>query len=86
MAIKVLTEDKNVIEVQIDNLTATEIIREYLNKDKSVEFAAWKRSHPNNPMVLRVQTKGKTPSKAIQDAIDAISKDADNIASEVKKA
>ncbi|MBS3066561.1 hypothetical protein J4205_01940 [Candidatus Pacearchaeota archaeon] len=86
MEVKILSEDKNVIEVEIDNLTVTETIREYLNKDKTVEFAAWKRSHPNNPPMLRVQTKGKSPIKAIQDAIDSITKDINSIASEAKKA
>jgi len=85
MEVKVLNEDKKVIEVQIDNLTVTETIREYLNKDKSDEFAAWKRVHPSNPPMLRVQTKGKSPKKAIQEAIDSISKDINDIASEAKK-
>jgi len=85
MEIKIVSEDKNVIEVEISNLTIAEILRVYLNEDKSVEFAAWKREHPDKSPILRVETKGKSPKKAINDAIDAISKEINNISSEVKK-
>ena len=83
---KVLKEDKNEIEVEIDNLTVAEILRIYLHKDSSVEFAAWKREHPSKPVVLRIETKGKTPKKAIADAVTAIKKESESLAKEVSKA
>lgn len=85
MNIKILKSDKNEIEVEIDNLTIAEVLREYLHKDSSVEFAAWKRDHPSKSSILKVETKGKTAKKAIEDAVNAIVKDADKLVSDVKK-
>ncbi len=85
METKVIKEDKNELELEIDNITIAEILRVYLHKDSSVEFAAWKRVHPSKPAILRIETKGKTPKKAIEDAISLIMKEADKLVSEVKK-
>ncbi|MFA6022820.1 MAG: RpoL/Rpb11 RNA polymerase subunit family protein [Candidatus Pacearchaeota archaeon] len=85
MDIKIIKDEKNEIEISIDSLTIAEVLREYLNKDSSVIFAAWKREHPNKPVVLRIETKGKSPRKAIEDAIEQIQKEADKLVSEVKK-
>lgn len=75
MEINILKQDKDDLEVQVDNLTLVEILRVYLNKDDKVVFAAWKREHPTKNPVLAVKTKGKTAKKAIQDAVSAITKD-----------
>ena len=75
MEINILKEDKEDLEVQVDNLTLVEILRVYLNKDDKVVFAAWKREHPTKNPILAVKTKGKTAKKAIQDAVSAITKD-----------
>ena len=85
MQVKVVKEDKNEIELEIESLTIAEILRVYLNKDDGVEFAAWRREHPTKPILLRVETKGKTPKKAIEDAIELIQKESEKLASEVKK-
>lgn len=85
MDIKILKNEKNVIEVEIDNLTIAEVVRDYLHKDSSVEFAAWKRVQPNKPVVLRVETKGKTAKKAVEDAINTIMKEGDKLVASVKK-
>lgn len=86
MEVKILKEEKNIIEVSIANLTVAEVLRAYLNLDKSVVFAAWNREHPDKPPILRVETKGKDPKKAVKDAIDSISKDIGDVASDFKKA
>ena len=85
MNIKILKSDKNEIEIELDNLTIAEVLRAYLHKDSSVEFAAWKRAHPGEPVLLRVETKGKTAKKAIEDAVNTIIKEADNLVAKVKK-
>ena len=85
MEIKVLKTTKNEIELEIDDLTIAEVIREYLHKDKSVEFAAWKRDHPSKPAILKVETKGKDAKKAIEDAVNVIMKEADALVANVKK-
>ena len=86
MEINIIKDEKNELEIAIDNITIAEILRVYLHKDSAVEFAAWKREHPNKPAVLRIETKGKTAKKALEDAISQIQKDADKLVSEVKKA
>ena len=74
---EILKQDKESIEVQLDNLTLAEILRVYLNKDSDVKFVAWKRDHPTKNPIISV--KGKNPKKAIKDAVSAITKDLDKI-------
>ena len=85
MEMNILKDSKEEIEVEIESLTMVEILRVYLNKDSAVTFVAWKREHPTKKPVLAVKTKGKTPKKAISDAIAAITKDLDNIEADFKK-
>lgn len=85
MEINVLESSKEEIKVELGNLTIAEILRVYLNKDASVTFAAWKREHPTEKPVLLVKTKGKTAKKAINDAIDLITKELDKLESDFKK-
>ena len=81
----ILKDSKEELEVEIGSLTIVEILRVYLNKDSSVTFAAWKRDHPTKKPILSVRTKGKTPKKALNDAIASITKDLDSIETDFKK-
>ena len=83
MELEILKQDKESIEVQLDNLTLVEILRVYLNKDSDVKFAAWKREHPTKKPILSV--KAKNPKKAIKDAVSAITKDLDKIEKDFSK-
>ena len=85
MDIKILNESQNEIELQLGDLTLSEVLRVYLNQDSCVEFAAWKRNHASEPIVLRVETKGKSAKKAIEDAIKQIEKESTKLLDEVKK-
>tara|TARA_Y100000310_G_scaffold107162_2_gene105607 strand:+ start:9483 stop:9746 length:264 start_codon:yes stop_codon:yes gene_type:complete len=85
MKVNILKDDKNEIEVELENLTIVEILRVYLNRDSSVEFAAWKREHPTKNPILAVKTKGKSPKKAIADAVNLITKDLDKVETDFKK-
>ena len=85
MEIKILKADKDEMEVQLGNLTIAEILRVYLNKDSSVTFAAWKRTHPTEKPILKIQTKGKSVKKALDDAVSSITKDLDKILDDFKK-
>ena len=69
MNINVLNSSKDSAEVQIESLTIAELLRNYLNKDSAVSFAAWKRVHPTENPILKVETKGKDAKKAIKDAV-----------------
>ena len=83
MELEILKQDKEAIEVQLDNLTLVEILRVYLNKDSDVKFAAWKREHPTKKPILSV--KAKNPKKAIKDAVSAITRDLDKIEKDFSK-
>jgi len=85
MEIKVLTKEKNEVVFEISSLTLAEILRFYLNKDSSVDFAAWKREHFTKSPVMKVKTSGKDAIKAIDDAVKAISKDLSGLEADFKK-
>jgi len=86
MEIKILKNDKQELEVEIGNLTIAELLRNYLNEDSSVRFAAWKREHPSKAPVLNIKTNGKSAKKALQDAISKAGKDTAKLLAEFKKA
>jgi DNA-directed RNA polymerase subunit L len=85
MKITYLKEEKNEIELELDNTTIAEILRAYLVKDENVDFAAWKREHPTKNPILKLMTSGKTAKKALIDASERIEKDLDKIQADFKK-
>ena len=84
MQIEIINQDKNLIELKIDNQTVAEILRIYLNK-QGIEFAAWRKEHPTKPIIFRIESSGKTVRKAISDAVAEIKKDLENIEKGLKK-
>ena len=84
MKVEVIKSEKDELEIKIDNLTIVELLRVYLNKDSSVDFAAWKREHPSEKPILKVETKGKSAKKAIDDAISLVVKDLEKIEKDFK--
>ena len=86
MEITILKDDKNDLEVQIDNQTIAELVRVYLNKDSAVKVGAWKKEHYSKPLILKVETEGKTARKALQDAIAKVQKDLKKYGDEFSKA
>jgi len=85
MEIKILKDEKNELEVQMDNQTVAEVVRVYLNQDDSVKLGVWKREHYSRPLVLKVVTEGKTAKKALSEAIAKVRKDLDKYSDEFKK-
>ncbi|MFB6246214.1 MAG: RpoL/Rpb11 RNA polymerase subunit family protein [Candidatus Pacearchaeota archaeon] len=83
MEISILHEDKGSVEVEISNVTVAEVLRNYLNQDSNVEFAAWRRDHPTKNAVLKV--KAKSPKKAVKDASSAVTKDLEKTSKEFSK-
>lgn len=84
MDIKFLKQEKNEVEVEVPSLTLVEILRVYLNKDSSVEFAAWKREHYTKSPILKVTTSGKDAKSVFNGAVASVIKELDSIASEFK--
>ena len=85
MEVKILKNEKEQIEFQVDSLTLVEFLRVYLNKDSAVNFAAWKRKHITENPIMSVKTKGKTAKKALNDAVSAATKDLDKLETDFKK-
>ena len=85
MIAQILINEKNHIEMEIENLTIAEVIRSFLWQDDSVKIASWKRVHPTKFPILIVKTDGKTAKKAIEDAITRIEKMNDKVLDEFKK-
>jgi DNA-directed RNA polymerase subunit L len=86
MEINIIKDEKNELEIKINNQTLVEIIRVYLNKDDSVKMVGWKKEHYSKPFTLRIETSGKTAKKALSDAISRLHKDLDKYSDEFKKA
>ena len=85
MEINVIKDQKNELEVQMDNQTLAEMVRVYLNEDSSVKLGVWKREHYSKPIVLKIVTEGKSAKKALQDSIGKIQKDLKKYGDEFKK-
>ncbi len=86
MSVQILKDEGNELEIELTDMTIAEVLRIYLHKDESVEFAAWRRDYPTKPMILRVETKkGKSAKKAVQDAIEQIEKESEKLVEVVKK-
>ena len=76
---KILRNDKESLELELDTLTVAELLRNELWQDDAVEAAAWRREHPTKNPVLLVKTKGKTAKKALSDCIERLEKANDNV-------
>ena len=86
MELKILKDEKNELEMQINNQTVAELVRVYLNEDDSVKLGAWRKEHYSKPLILKITTEGKTAKKALNDAIAKARKDLEKYSDEFKKA
>jgi DNA-directed RNA polymerase subunit L len=86
MEIEIIKDEKNELEVKINNQTVAELVRVYLNEDSNVKVGVWRKEHYSKPIILRVVTEGKTAKKALQDAIAKAQKDLKKYSDEFKKA
>lgn len=82
MEIKVVNEEKGILDVEISSLTIAEVLRVYLNKE-GAKLAAWKKSHQTSNPVLHI--KADNPKKLLKDAIKSLEKEIDNTVTEFKK-
>ena len=85
MHFKYVLDEKNEANIELDNMTIAELLREYLSEDESVSFVAWKREHPTRHAILKVKTSGKTVRKVVSDAVAKIEREAEKLVEEVKK-
>jgi DNA-directed RNA polymerase subunit L len=86
MEVKIIKNEKDDILLEMDNQTVAELLRVHLNEDDNVQMAAWKREHPDKPVIFQIKTKGKSAKKALEDAAAEIEKETEKILDEFKKA
>jgi len=85
MEIEVIKDEKNELELKINNQTIAELVRVYLNQDSGVKLGAWKKEHYSKPIVLKIISEGKNAKKALHDAIARAQKDLEKYKEEFKK-
>lgn len=85
MEVKVIKKEKNYLEIELDNLTVAELLRDMLWQDKATELAAWKREHPSKNPHLILKTHGKDAVKVLADTITKIQKLNSELLTEFKK-
>lgn len=81
--VKILKDEKNELEIELDNPTIAEALRAYLTKDSSVKFVAWKRENPVKNPLLRIESSN--PKNSVKKAITQIEKEIDTSLDEFKK-
>jgi len=73
MEVEVLLENENELELKFKNSTVTipSLLVALLQKNKDVEFAAFKIVHPEkDEVLLYIKTKSKSPRELLKKAID----------------
>jgi DNA-directed RNA polymerase subunit L len=77
MEIKVLNQEKDLLEFEVINKSQTycNILRNALWDNQDIDYAAYKQDHPlvGNPVML-VRAKKGSPKKAIQDTLESLKK------------
>ena len=82
MEITIIKDEKNVLEVELDNLTIAEVLRMYLNNE-GAKLAVWKRDHPTKNPVLHIEADN--PKKLLKNTIAKIDKELDKAVDSFKK-
>ena len=82
MEVKIITDEKTVLDIELDSLTIAEVLRHYLNQE-GAKLAAWRRDHPTKNPILHIE--GDNPKKLLKAAIAALEKDLDSATEEFKK-
>ena len=85
MEIKILTEEKNVIEVELGDMDVSlgNLIADKLSANKDVEFAACKLEHPivGKPKLI-VRTKKGDAQKVLKAVLNEIKEEVENFKKE----
>ena len=82
MEIKIINDEKTMLDIEIDSLTIAEVLRAYLNNE-GAKLAAWKREHPTKNPILHIEADN--PKSLLKKAISSLEKDIDKTVSEFSK-
>jgi len=88
LEIEIINESKDGLEFIIkgERHTFPNLLRSALLKDSKVKFAAYKLHHPYDKQAeFIVKTEGKTPKKALANALKQINSELADFEKEVKK-
>ncbi len=83
MNVKVLNEDGEKLEIEVDDMTLVNIIHENLWK-KKIDYAAWAKDHPvlSKPVLA---IKSKDPKKSLIEAAEKVIDDVDDLRKKFNK-
>ncbi|MDD2444802.1 MAG: hypothetical protein PHX15_01540 [Candidatus Nanoarchaeia archaeon] len=82
MEIKILSDEKDSLDIELNNLTIAELLRVYLNEN-GAKLAVWKRDHPSKNPVLHIE--GNNPKKILKETISNLENEIDSLVDEFKK-
>lgn len=82
MEAKILTDEKTVLDVELDSITIAEVLRVYLNKN-GAKLAVWKQDHPTKNPVLHIEADNA--KKLLKDSIAQLQKEIDSTVADFKK-
>lgn len=85
--VKIIKNEKDSLEIEIigGEEGLGELLVEYLNQEKDVEFAAYKREHPSdNNIVLIIKSK-KNPKKILLSVLKKTGKEIEELDKALKK-
>ncbi len=75
MQITIRKQEKNELEMEIDNITIAEILRVRLAENPNISFVAWRREHPTKNPIMLIKTKDKEVSKIVKEEIAKLDKE-----------
>ena len=76
MEIKILSDEKDSLDIELNNLTIAELLRVYLNEN-GAKLAVWKRDHPSKNPVLHIE--GNNPKKILKETISNLENEIDSL-------
>lgn len=82
MEIKILSDEKDSLDIELNNLTIAELLRVYLNEN-GAKLAVWKRDHPSKNPVLHIE--GNNPKKILKETLSNLENEIDSLVDEFKK-
>jgi DNA-directed RNA polymerase subunit L len=82
MEIEILKDEKNELDVKVNDLTVVELLRHYLNKN-GADLAVWRKEHLDEAPVLHIEAPN--PKKLLKDTIKNLQKEISAIESDFNK-
>jgi DNA-directed RNA polymerase subunit L len=82
MEVKIINEEKTVLDIELGSITIAEVLRVYAN-NAGAKVAVWKRDHPTKNPVLHIEADNA--KKVLKDAIKNLEKEIDSAVNDFKK-